>query len=34
MLLRFYGPLEAWYNKTWQPGENELMKQRLNESAL
>jgi hypothetical protein len=24
-LLRLYGPLEPWFNKTWQPGEIELM---------
>ena len=23
-LLRLYGPLEAWFNKTWRPGEIEL----------
>jgi len=23
-LLRLYGPLEPWYNKTWRPGEIEL----------
>jgi hypothetical protein len=25
-ILRLYGPLEAWFNKTWQPGEIELVK--------
>jgi len=20
VILRLYGPLEAWYNKTWRPG--------------
>ncbi len=25
-ILRLYGPLEPWYDKTWQPGEIELMK--------
>jgi len=25
-ILRLYGPLEAWYNKTWRPGEVELVK--------
>jgi hypothetical protein len=24
MILRLYGPLEAWFNKTWRPGEIEL----------
>lgn len=23
-ILRLYGPLEAWFSKTWQPGEIEL----------
>jgi len=26
VILRLYGPLEAWYNKTWRPGEIELIK--------
>jgi hypothetical protein len=25
-LLRLYGPLESWFDKTWRPGEIELMK--------
>jgi len=25
-ILRMYGPLEAWINKTWRPGEIELIK--------
>lgn len=25
-ILRIYGPLEPWFNKTWRPGEIELMK--------
>jgi hypothetical protein len=25
MILRLYGPLEAWFNKTWRPGEIELV---------
>ncbi len=25
VLLRLYGPLEPWFDKTWQPGEIELM---------
>jgi hypothetical protein len=25
-LLRLYGPLEPWFNKTWRPGEIELQK--------
>lgn len=25
-LLRLYGPLEGWYDKSWQPGEIELVK--------
>ncbi|MEJ2727350.1 MAG: DUF1214 domain-containing protein, partial [Deltaproteobacteria bacterium] len=24
-ILRLYGPLEAWFNRTWQPGEIELV---------
>ena len=24
-ILRLYGPLEPWFNKTWQPGEIELV---------
>ena len=23
VILRLYGPLEAWFNKTWRPGEIE-----------
>jgi hypothetical protein len=26
MILRLYGPLEPWFNKTWRPGEIELIK--------
>jgi len=26
MILRLYGPLEPWFDKTWRPGEIELMK--------
>jgi hypothetical protein len=26
VLFRLYGPLEAWLNKTWRPGEIELVK--------
>ncbi|MCB0728115.1 MAG: DUF1254 domain-containing protein [Ignavibacteriae bacterium] len=25
MILRLYGPLEPWFNKTWRPGEIELI---------
>jgi len=25
MILRLYGPLEPWFNKTWKPGEIELV---------
>jgi len=25
LVLRLYGPLEPWFNKTWRPGEIELM---------
>jgi hypothetical protein len=25
-ILRLYGPLQAWFDKTWRPGEIELMK--------
>lgn len=28
VILRIYGPLEAWINKTWRPGNIELMKQK------
>jgi hypothetical protein len=24
MILRLYGPLEPWFNKTWRPGKIEL----------
>jgi len=23
MIIRLYGPLEAWFNQTWRPGEIE-----------
>jgi hypothetical protein len=26
MILRLYGPLEPWFDKTWRPGEIEVMK--------
>ncbi|MGF7160611.1 hypothetical protein FHS85_002242 [Rhodoligotrophos appendicifer] len=26
MILRLYGPLEPWFNKTWRPGEIELVR--------
>jgi hypothetical protein len=26
MILRLYGPLEPWFNKTWRPGEIEEVK--------
>ena len=26
MILRLYGPLESWFDKTWRPGEIELQK--------
>jgi hypothetical protein len=26
VILRLYGPTEAWYDKTWRPGEIELVK--------
>ena len=26
VILRMYGPLEPWFNKTWRPGEIELVK--------
>jgi hypothetical protein len=26
MILRLYGPLDPWFNKTWRPGEIELVK--------
>jgi hypothetical protein len=26
ILLRLYGPLEPWLDKTWRPGEFELVK--------
>ena len=25
-IFRLYGPLEPWYEKTWRPGEIELVK--------
>jgi hypothetical protein len=25
VLVRIYGPLEPWFDKTWQPGEFELI---------
>jgi hypothetical protein len=25
-ILRLYGPLEPWFDKTWRPGESEKMK--------
>jgi len=25
LLLRLYGPLEPWFNQTWQPGDLELV---------
>jgi hypothetical protein len=25
-ILRLYGPLEPWFEKTWRPGEIELVK--------
>ena len=25
-ILRLYGPLQSWYDKTWKPGEIELVK--------
>ena len=25
IILRLYGPLEPWFDKTWQPGEIELL---------
>ena len=28
VILRLYGPLEPWYDKTWRPGEIELVKKR------
>jgi len=27
LILRLYGPLQPWFDKAWQPGEIELMKQ-------
>jgi len=26
VILRFYGPLQSWFDQTWQPGEIELIK--------
>jgi hypothetical protein len=26
LVLRLYSPAEVWFEKTWQPGEIELMK--------
>jgi hypothetical protein len=25
VMLRLYGPLEAWFDKTWRPGEIEMV---------
>jgi hypothetical protein len=27
VVLRLYGPLEPWFDKTWQPGEFEQVQQ-------
>jgi hypothetical protein len=27
MILRLYGPMEAWFDKSWKPGEIEEVKQ-------
>jgi hypothetical protein len=27
VVLRLYSPLESWYDKTWRPGEIELVKE-------
>jgi hypothetical protein len=27
VLLRLYGPLEVWFDKTWKPGDIELVDQ-------
>ena len=29
VLLRLYGPLEAWFDKSWKPGDLELVDQRF-----
>jgi len=26
VLLRLYGPLQPWFDKTWKPGDFELVK--------
>jgi hypothetical protein len=26
LILRLYGPLEPWFDKTWRPGEIELVR--------
>jgi hypothetical protein len=26
VLIRLYGPLQPWFDKTWKPGEFELVK--------
>jgi hypothetical protein len=26
VILRFYGPLESWFDQTWRPGEIEVVK--------
>jgi hypothetical protein len=36
VLLRLYGPLEAWFDKTWMPGDLELvelLKKRIPQGA-
>jgi hypothetical protein len=26
LILRLYGPLEPWFNQSWQPGDLEVLK--------
>ncbi len=33
-ILRMYGPLEPWINKTWRPGEIELVEKPIGRGGL
>jgi len=34
VLLRLYGPLEPWFDKSWKPGDFELQKQSMATPAM
>jgi hypothetical protein len=34
MILRLYGPLEPWFEKTWRPGEIELVEKPIGEGGI